>query len=77
MFMLFMLFSFAQRIVRRHQFRVSQVATRAQNLANEAVSHGVTSMPKLRESDVHLTPVNEAWGLPARDFRKKAMYSYV
>lgn len=36
-----------------------QVATRAQNLADEAVSHGVTSMPKLRESDVHLSPVNE------------------
>ena len=39
-----------------------QVATRAQNLAEEAVSHGVTSMPKLRVTDVHLSPLNEAQG---------------
>ena len=26
----------------------------------EAVSHGVTSMPKLRVTDVHLSPLNEA-----------------
>jgi len=44
-----------------------QVATRAQNLADEAVSHGVTSMPKLRESDVHLSPVNEAEGADFND----------
>lgn len=44
-----------------------QVATRAQNLTDEAVSHGVTSMPKLRVSDVHLTPVNEAEGADFND----------
>ncbi|CAK9012064.1 Uncharacterized protein SCF082_LOCUS11367 [Durusdinium trenchii] len=39
-----------------------QVATRAQNLADEAISHGVTSMPKLRVTDVQLAPLNEAEG---------------
>ena len=46
------------------------MATRAQNLTEEAVSHGVTSMPKLRVSDVHLTPVNEATGMPGKQDRE-------
>ncbi|CAJ1437399.1 unnamed protein product [Effrenium voratum] len=39
-----------------------QVALRAQGLAEEAISHGITSMPKLRDTDVHLSPLNEAEG---------------
>jgi len=48
-------------------YEALQVAYRAKTLADEAISHGITSMPKLRDSDVHLSPLNEAEGADFND----------
>ncbi|CAE7589263.1 unnamed protein product, partial [Symbiodinium natans] len=48
-------------------YEALQVAYRAKTLADEAISHGITSMPKLRDSDVHLAPLNEAEGADFND----------